>query len=275
MSRTGSVARLRARGTATSLAAPAGADLRDVIDIVRTEGTEAAEIARTSRVLAEIALQIDLGAIGLSDPGFDPAHPIFSVISSRTLSRALAQHREGGASVTARIVSTRTADHVVLDAGDEYALEILSRRLSSLGWTASDDDPGIEEASAEGREVRWDSTVFDAGVPTTFGHTLFVAEKPTVASRLAAMIVRTTRTLIEGEILSEETIRRSHRGRSALRSMRELEVRELLTGPVAPAPHELSSEDLSKVRDEIAVVLAEDAAAWGDWGDWGDPGLDH
>lgn len=270
----GSVARLRARGIPTSLAAPEGADLRDVIDIVRSEGTESAQIARASRILDEVALQIDLSALFVKtsaeravlddiEGSFDPEHPVISVISSPALAARLARHRERGASISTRIVSTRRADHVVLDAGDEYALTILAERLMSLGWRPSEDSE-IEQSSSEGREVRWDSTNFDAGVPQMSGHVLDVAEKPSRSSRLAAMLERACRVSpalsgLPGGLSPAEAGLLSTRYAAASRppefegaeeSMRDLGVDELLSGAVAP-PHSLTRADLKVLRERI------------------------
>lgn len=270
----GSVARLRSRGIPTSLAAPEGADLRDVIDIVRSEGTESAQIARSSRILDEVALQIDLRALFVktsaeravldeTERSFDPEHPVISVISSPMLAARLARQRENGASISARIVSTRHADHVVFDAGDEYALAIFAQRLLSLGWRPSD-DPEIEQSSAAGREVRWDSANFDAGVPEMSGHVLDVAEKPSRSSRLAAMLDRACRVSpvlsgLPGGLSPAEAGLLSTRYAAASRppefedaeeSMRDLGVDELLSGAVAP-PHSLTHADLKALRERI------------------------
>lgn len=259
----GSVARLKARSVPTSLAAPVGADLRDVIDIVRSEGIESAQIARSSRILGEVALQIDLHALGLSDPGFDPSSPVFAALTSQHLARTLALHRENGASISARVVSTRHADHVLLDAGDEYALEILAQRLLSLGWTPSEDGE-IEQASSAGREVRWDSTSVDAGVARLSGHVLDVAEKPSRSGRLIAMLDRITRPSqvlsgLPGGLLPDEAAQESARHAGASRApefvgaeegLRDFHVEELISGPDAPS-HRITRGELANLRSRI------------------------
>lgn len=236
----GAIAQLNDHGIPTSLAAPADADLRDVIDIVRTEGIESAEIARASNILAEVASQYDLGTLRAGDDSaFDPESPVFSVLSSRRAAAALADRRENGASISLRIVSTRSADHVVLDAGDPYALEILSLRLLTLGWNRSKDE-GIEEASSEGREIRWDSTSFDAGVPRLSGYVLGVARKPSRSGRLAEILKRWNSRTVAVDHAAETG---APEFLAAEKSLRDLSISELTGGTSVPT-HSLSVADI-------------------------------
>lgn len=245
----GAIAQLNDHGIPTSLAAPAGADLRDVIDIVRTEGIESAEIARASNILAEVALQYDLGTLRAGDdPAFDPESPVFSVLSSRRAAAALADRRENGASISLRIVSTRNADHVVLDAGDPYALEILSLRLLTLGWKRSGGE-GIEAASFEGREVRWDSASFDAGVPRLSSYVLGVARKPSRSGRLAEILKR-WRPSSRAVAVDHAAETGAPEFLAAEKSLRDLSIPELTGGTSVPT-HSLSIADILDLQKAV------------------------
>lgn len=243
----GAIAQLNDHGIPTSLAAPADADLRDVIDIVRTEGIESAEIARASNILAEVASQYDLGTLRAGDgSAFDPESPVFSVLSSRRAAAALADRRENGASISLRIVSTRNADHVVLDAGDPYALEILSLRLLTLGWNRSKDE-GIEAASFEGREIRWDSTSFDAGVPRLSGYVLGVARRPSRSGRLAEILKRWSSRAVAVDHAAETG---APEFLAAEKSLRDLSIPELTGGTSVPT-HSLSVADILDLQKAV------------------------